>query len=267
MLSTFTRGLAYRASGTARLFFSTLKNMQGKAVPDVSFMVLGEKGPSHITTEEIFKGKKVALFSLPGAFTPTCSSKHLPRFNALADVFKQNGFDDIVCVSVNDAFVMKEWGKDQEANNVRLIPDGNGTFTEKMGMLVDKSAVGMGKRSWRYSMIVSDGVVEKMFIEPEKPGDPFEVSDAETMLKYANPNVKIPGTFTLFTRPGCPHCERAITALKHHGQRYEEIQLNREVTSESLFAVSGGSTTPQVFFEGQKIGTADELESWLKTHL
>ncbi|EDX86827.1 Redoxin superfamily [Synechococcus sp. PCC 7335] len=140
------------------------------------------------TTEDIFAGKKVIVFSLPGAFTPTCSSNHLPRYEELYDEFKAQGVDDIYCISVNDAFVMFQWGKQQGASKVKLLPDGNGEFTRKMGMLVDKSNIGFGMRSWRYSMLVNDMTIEKIFSEPDMgdncPTDPFEVSDADTMLAY-----------------------------------------------------------------------------------
>ena len=141
------------------------------------------------TTAEVFNGKTVVVFALPGAFTPTCSTSHLPRYEALFEDFQKYGVDEVVCVSVNDAFVMYKWGLEQGANRVRLIPDGNGEFTRKMGMLVDKSNLGFGLRSWRYSMLVSDGVIEKTFVEPgledNHTEDPFEVSDADTMLEYA----------------------------------------------------------------------------------
>jgi len=140
------------------------------------------------TTEDIFAGKKVVVFSLPGAFTPTCSSNHLPRYEELADEFKAAGVDEIYCVSVNDAFVMFQWGKQQGAQAVKMLPDGNGEFTRKMGMFVEKTNLGFGMRSWRYSMVVNDMTVEKMFVEPDFgdncPTDPFEVSDADTMLAY-----------------------------------------------------------------------------------
>ncbi len=140
------------------------------------------------TTRDIFGGKKVVVFSLPGAFTPTCSSNHLPRYDELYDEFKTHGVDEIVCVSVNDAFVMFQWGKQQGNENILLLPDGNGEFSRKMGMLVDKSNLGFGMRSWRYSMLVDDCRIEKMFVEPDFgdncPTDPFEVSDADTMLAY-----------------------------------------------------------------------------------
>ncbi|PZV07808.1 MAG: peroxiredoxin [Leptolyngbya sp.] len=140
------------------------------------------------TTQDLFSGKRVIVFSLPGAFTPTCSTTHLPRYEELYDEFKAQGIDSIVCISVNDAFVMFQWGKNIGAERVILLPDGNGEFTRKMGMLVDKSNLGFGMRSWRYSMLVNDGVIEKMFMEPEFgdncPIDPFEVSDADTMMNY-----------------------------------------------------------------------------------
>jgi thioredoxin-dependent peroxiredoxin len=141
-----------------------------------------------LTSDDIFRGKKVVVFSLPGAFTPTCSSNHLPRYEELHEEFRALGVDQIVCISVNDAFVMFQWGKQVGANNVFLLPDGNGEFTRKMGMLVDKSNLGFGLRSWRYSMLVNDGRIEKIFVEPDFgdncPIDPFEVSDADTMLAY-----------------------------------------------------------------------------------
>ena len=141
-----------------------------------------------VSTGEIFDGQKVVLFALPGAFTPTCSSTHLPRYEDLFDEFRAQGVDRIVCLSVNDAFVMYQWGKAQGVKSISFLPDGNGEFTRKMGMLVDKSNLGFGMRSWRYSMFVDDGEIKKMFIEPDYedncPLDPFEVSDADTMLAW-----------------------------------------------------------------------------------
>ncbi len=141
-----------------------------------------------LTTVDIFGGKKVVVFSLTGAFTPTCSTSHLPRFEELYDEFKSQGVDAVVCVSVNDAFVMYQWGLQQGATNVFLLPDGSGEFTRKMGMLVCKDNLGFGMRSWRYSMLVDDGKIKKMFIEDGFEDncaiDPFEVSDADTMLNY-----------------------------------------------------------------------------------
>ena len=168
-----------------------------ETVPNVTFKTRirdeNVEGPNKfdwkdLTTDEIFKGKKVVLFALPGAFTPTCSTTHLPRYEALYEDFKAEGVDEVVCLSVNDAFVMYQWGVHQGRENVFLLPDGSGEFTRKMGMLVDKDNLGFGYRSWRYSMLVNDGKIEKMFIEADFgdncPTDPFEVSDADTMLAF-----------------------------------------------------------------------------------
>jgi len=237
-------------------------SLEGKTVPKVTFKTRVNQDWKDVTTDDVFKGKTVVVFCLPGAYTPTCSSTHLPRYNELAGVFKANGVDAIVCMSVNDAFVMNEWGQDQEAGNLTLLPDGNGEFAAGMGMLVDKSAIGFGKRSWRYSMLVKNGVIEKMFIEPDKPGDPFEVSDADTMLKYVNPKAVAPEPVLIFAKPGCPHCARAKAILASKGYRYDEVSLGKGITSSTLRAVSGKGTWPQVFIGGRLIGGADELEAY-----
>lgn len=242
-----------------------LKNREGERVPNVTFRTRKDNQWVDITTDELFSGKKVIVFALPGAFTPTCSSTHVPGYNELAKVFKENGIDDIVCISVNDAFVMNEWQKTQEAENITFIPDGNGEFSEKMGMLVDKENLGFGKRSWRYSMLVNDGVIEKMFIEPEVEGDPFEVSDADTMLNYINPSAAKPKCISLFTKPGCPFCARAKQALKERGLDYEEIVLGKDATMRSLRAATGATTVPQVFIDGKLIGGSEALDEYLRT--
>ncbi|WP_416667013.1 glutathione peroxidase [Egbenema bharatensis] len=240
-----------------------LPNREGQKVPDVTFRVRQNNEWVSITTDELFKSKTVIVFSLPGAFTPTCSSTHLPGYNDLAGVFKENGVDDIICMSVNDTFVMNEWAKDQQADNITLIPDGNGEFTDGMGMLVDKTDLGFGKRSWRYSMLVKDGVVEKMFIEPEEPGDPFKVSDADTMLNYINPEAQKPKCVTLFSKIGCPFCARAKSMLEQYGLSYEEIVLGQNATTRSLRAATGAATVPQVFIDGKLIGGSEALEAYL----
>jgi glutaredoxin-like protein len=240
-----------------------LPNKEGQKVPSVTFRTRRNNEWVNVTTDELFTGKTVVVFSLPGAFTPTCSSTHLPGYNELAKTFKENGVDDIVCVSVNDAFVMNEWAKDQEAENITLIPDGNGEFTDGMGMLVDKAELGFGKRSWRYSMLVKDGVIEKMFIEPQEPGDPFKVSDAQTMLHYINPQATKPKCVSLFTKMGCPFCARAKSMLQAHDLDYEEITLGKDVTTRSLRAMTGSATVPQVFVDGKLIGGSEALETFL----
>ncbi|MCP2040463.1 glutaredoxin-like protein [Neisseria sp. HSC-16F19] len=237
-----------------------LQNHEGQKVPSVVFHTRQGDAWQDVSTDELFNNKTVVVFSLPGAFTPTCSSTHLPRYNELADVFKANGVDEIVCVSVNDTFVMNAWKADQEAENITVIPDGNGEFTKGMGMLVSKEGLGFGDRSWRYSMLVKNGVVEKMFIEPEKEGDPFEVSDADTMLKYINPEWKDQPSVAIFTKPGCPFCAKAKQLLQDKGLRYEEIVLGKDATTVSVRAVTGKATVPQVFIGGQYIGGSEELE-------
>ncbi len=140
------------------------------------------------TSDELFGGRRIVLFALPGAFTPTCSSTHLPRYDQLYDAFTETGIDEIYCLSVNDAFTMFQWGKQLGVEKVKLLPDGNGEFTRKMGMLVSKENLGFGMRSWRYALVAKDGEIEKLFIEPDYgdncPSDPFTVSDADTVLAY-----------------------------------------------------------------------------------
>ncbi len=239
--------------------------MLGKTVPNVSFMARENDEWVKITTDDLFKDKTVILFSLPGAFTPTCSSAHLPRYNELAPTFKQNGVDDIICISVNDTFVMNAWKQDQEAENITVIPDGNGEFTDGMGMLVAKEEIGFGNRSWRYSMLVKNGIVEKMFVEADVPGDPFDVSDADTMLDHINPDAKKPSSVAMITKPGCPFCVKAKAMLTAKGIAFEEIILGKDATSVSVKAISGNNTVPQIFFDGKIIGGADDLETYLQS--
>ena len=161
---------------------------QGDKLPQVNFRVrsLGEWQDTN--TDTYFKGKKVILFSLPGAFTPTCSNQQLPGFEKLANVFKEHGIDEIYCMSVNDSFVMNAWADKQKLENVKVIPDGNGEFTEKVGMLCSKRDKCFGDRSWRYAAIINDGVVEKVFEEPGKADDlsedPYGESSPENVLKF-----------------------------------------------------------------------------------
>jgi len=167
----------------------------GKTIPPVTFKFrvrdesIGGDNPyrwQNVTTNELFKGKKVLIFSLPGAFTPTCSTYQLPDFEKLFDRFKELGIDDIYCISVNDAFVMNAWGKSQGVKNVKLIPDGSCDFTRGMNMLVAKDNLGFGLRSWRYAAVINDGVVENWFEEPgfehNCESDPYGVSSPQNIL-------------------------------------------------------------------------------------
>jgi len=157
-------------------------------VPQVNFRVreLGEWVDTN--TDTYFKGKRVVLFSLPGAFTPTCSNQQLPGFEKQVELFKTYNIDDVYCISVNDSFVMNAWATDQKLENVKVIPDGNGQFTQEMGMLCQKRDKCFGQRSWRYAMIVNDGNIEQMFVEPGKiddsAEDPYGESSPENVLKY-----------------------------------------------------------------------------------
>jgi peroxiredoxin len=154
----------------------------GDKIPHASLMVATADGPQATTTEELFKGKRVALFALPGAFTPTCSAKHVPGFKQHAAELKARGVDTIACLSVNDAFVMKAWAKDQGVSDeMIMLADGNGDFTKAVGLEMDGSKFGMGSRSQRYSLIAKDGVVEQLHVEE---GGEFRVSSAEYMLEH-----------------------------------------------------------------------------------
>lgn len=141
-----------------------------------------------VTSRELFQGKRVVLFAVPGAFTPTCSSTHLPGYEARYPDIKSLGINEVYCLSVNDSFTMNAWFKQLGITQVKAIPDGSAKFTRKMGFLVDKDNLGFGMRSWRYSMVINDGVIEQMFVEPglddNSVDDPFLVSDVETMLQY-----------------------------------------------------------------------------------
>ena len=244
----------------------TLPNREGQPVPNVTFRTRENGEWKTRTTDELFAGQNVIVFSLPGAFTPTCSTTHLPRYNELAPVFRKQGIDRIICIAVNDPFVMEEWGKSQECGDVLLLPDGNGAFTEGMGLMVDKNDLNFGRRSWRYSMLVRDRRIEKMFIEPQKPGDPFEVSDADTMLAYLAPGAKKPRQIAVFTREGCQFCAKAKKDLKAAGYDYVEIDLPIAIRSKALGAVAKAGTVPQVFIDGELIGGTDALEAWLEAN-
>ena len=187
----------------------------------------------------------------------------MPRYNQLVPQFKALGIDEVICVSVNDAFVMNEWQRTQNADRVTFLPDGNGDFTDGMGLLVGKEDLGFGRRSWRYSMLVRDGVIEKMFIEPQEPGDPFHVSDADTMLEYLEPGAELPHDVAVFSREGCPFCVRAKGMLRDAGIEFEELVLNRDYTDRTLRAVTSNTTYPQVFVDGKLIGGSDDLADWL----
>ncbi len=164
----------------------TFINKEHQHTQSVTFPIFKGNIWVNVTTDALFAGKIITAFNLPGAFTPTCSSNHLPRYNKLFPIFKKYGIDDILCISVNDnnTFVMNTWKADQKAKNSTFIPDGNGDFTRGMGMAVSKNDLSFSKRSWRYSMLVKNCIIEKMFIEANELSEPLKVSDADTMLNY-----------------------------------------------------------------------------------
>lgn len=153
----------------------------GQSVPSATFTTMTADGPAPITTDELFGGKTVVLFAVPGAYTPTCSAKHLPGFVDNLEAIKAKGVDTVACTSVNDVFVMDAWGKDSGAGDVMMLADGNGDFAKAVGLTMDASGFGMGQRSQRYAMIVKDGTVDQLFIEG--PGE-FKVSSGEYVLDH-----------------------------------------------------------------------------------
>lgn len=230
----------------------------GQHVPDFTLRTRRDGAWVDLSAADLFAGRRVVVFGLPGAFTPTCSSSHVPRYNELQPAFAASGVDDILCVSVNDWFVMEAWKRDQGADKVTFIADGNGTLTDALGLLVDKSQLGFGKRSWRYAMVINDGVVEQTFIEPQVEGDPYEVSDADTVLGWLAPEAKMQDV-VMVTKPGCSYCATARTLLTEAGMGWEEVTASPR----RLRALSGRSSTPQIFIDGAHIGGSDDLAAWL----
>ncbi|MFP6835944.1 MAG: peroxiredoxin [Pseudomonadales bacterium] len=153
---------------------------QGDKLPEATMHIIKEGRPTPVTTDDLFAGKKVALFAVPGAFTPTCSEAHLPGYVVNADAIKAKGVDSIVCVAVNDAFVMNSWGQDRNAEELLMVGDGNGDFTKALGLEMDGSGFGLGTRSQRYAMVVEDGTVTYLAVED---AGQFEVSKAEALLE------------------------------------------------------------------------------------
>jgi peroxiredoxin len=172
--------------------------MQGRSLPDITFRTrvrdaaIGGENPyrwQDVTTSEVFKGKRVVVFSLPGAFTPTCSNEQCPAFERLHDEIRATGVDEVICITVNDAFVIHQWARHLGVSKVKFLPDGSGHFTRRMGMLVDKDHLGFGYRSWRYVMVVEDGVIEAWFEEPGindagADEDPYTVTNPDVVLDY-----------------------------------------------------------------------------------
>jgi glutathione-dependent peroxiredoxin len=236
---------------------------EGQTIPDAELAELNDGKARKLSARELFRGRKVILFALPGAFTPTCSTAHVPGYVALLKEFQKAGIDDVVCLSVNDPFVMEAWQRSEKAQGIHFVADPFGDFTEAMGMSVDHSAALLGRRSWRYSMLVNDGRIEKMFIEPGTEGDPFEVSDAETMLRHLRPNRQTFGPVLVLARHGCPFCAKAKSLLEERGIAYDAVYLGDELTMQGVKAASGAAKVPQVFIDGKLIGGSDQLARFL----
>ena len=229
-------------------------SMEGKQVPNCVFKSKKRSiSLLDISTDKIFKGKKVVFFALPGAFTPTCTMEQLPRYEQLAKLFIENGIDEVVCLGVNDPFIMEKWGEDMHINEVRILADGNAEFTKAMGMDIDLSGAGLGTRSKRYSMYVEDGVIKKMFIEDEGNPTGMSVSDADTMFKYLFPNKPAVPNIALIVQPGCPDCAKMKLMLEEAKLPYEQLRYGYEVLGSMMKAITGESTFPQVFIDGKHI--------------
>lgn len=232
-------------------------------IPRAGLRVLREGQWQRIVSDELLGSTTSVLFALPGAFTPTCSAQHLPRYEELAPLIRSHGVDQVLCLAVNDPYVMARWGREQGLREVVLVSDGNGEFSRKMGMLLDQSDQGMGRRSRRYSMLVRRGRIEKLFAEPQQTGDPYTVSDADTLLDWLAPRWPHPPRIAMLTQDGCPHCAQARQLLGEHRLGFEELKLDDARRSRVLGAIAGALTTPQVFIDGQRIGGCDELQGYL----
>jgi glutathione-dependent peroxiredoxin len=245
---------------------SNRESREGRSVPSVTLAEMQDGRLRQIRAPELFEGRRVILFALPGAFTPTCSTAHVPGYVALLSEFKAAGIDDVICLSVNDPYVMQAWRQSEKAQGIHFVADPFAEFTTAMGMAVDHRDTLLGTRSWRYSMLVENGTIEKMFIEPDKAGDPFEVSDAETMLRYLRPDRRSLGPVLVLARHGCPFCARAEAMLTERGIVFDAVYLGDELTMRGVKAASGSSTVPQVFIGGQLVGGSDQLARFLEAH-
>jgi peroxiredoxin/glutaredoxin len=241
-----------------------LSSREGSQIPAADLYLFRDGAVKRVAAADLFRGRRVLVFALPGAFTPTCSTAHVPGYVARDQDFKKAGIDDIVCLSVNDPYVMDAWQDAEKARGITFVADPEGEFTRAMGMLVDKRDAGLGMRSWRYSMLVDDGKIEKMFVEPEVQGDPFEVSDAETMLKYLRPKQTGPGAILMLARHGCSHCRRAKQMLADRGLAFEAVHVGDELSMRGVAAAGGKAQVPQIFIDGKLIGGADQLEQYLE---
>jgi peroxiredoxin/glutaredoxin len=250
---------AVRAEVQSRGDVETERRLEGRRVPHCVFRMRWGGEMADVTTADLFDGRRVVLFGLPGAFTPTCSSAHVPRFVELAPFLRRHGVDDVICIAVNDAHVMEAWQRDQKADAITFVPDGNGDFHRALGLLADKRREGMALRARRYAMIVNDGTIETALVEPDAPGDPYDVSSADEVCNVLGLGGVRPDDVVVFTRPGCGWSEKARRLLERSGLPYDGVDLHPR----GIRAVSGRTTTPQVFIAGVHVGGYDDLERWL----
>eukprot|EP01054_Gregarina_sp_Poly1_P002702 Gregarina_sp_Poly_1__2701@NODE_1743_length_3425_cov_455_697439_g666_i2_p1_GENE_NODE_1743_length_3425_cov_455_697439_g666_i2NODE_1743_length_3425_cov_455_697439_g666_i2_p1_ORF_typecomplete_len246_score28_88Redoxin/PF08534_10/3e26Glutaredoxin/PF00462_24/1_1e04Glutaredoxin/PF00462_24/2_4e07_NODE_1743_length_3425_cov_455_697439_g666_i2206943 len=239
--------------------------MEGKTIPDVNFKVFQGGKWRDWRIRDMCANKTTVFFGLPGAFTPTCSTSHLPRYEELFELFQRIGVDDVYCVSVNDTFVMNSWAEINALRHVKMLPDGNGTFTEQMGLLVDKSKIGFGKRSWRYSMLVKDNQIQKMFVEPQEGSDPYGISDADTMMKYIDPGAVAPPRIVILSKKGCTRCLKIRLLLESKDLKFVELPLEDSVRVYTVSAISGKQSVPQVWVNGKHLGGAEAVERWISS--
>jgi peroxiredoxin/glutaredoxin len=231
----------------------------GEQVPAVHLAESKEGNVQRIFAPDFFAARRVILFALPGAFTPTCSAAHVPGYLARLKDFHDAGIDEVVCLAVNDPDVMDGWQRAQKAQGIRFLADSNGDFTAAMGMSVDHRDNFLGVRSWRCSMLVENGTIAAMFIEPDVTGDPLTTSDADTMWRDLRPNQKASESAFMLARHGCPFCERAKDLLRRHDVSFDAIHLGEGLSMRGVKAATGAATVPQVFMAGKLIGGAEEL--------
>lgn len=236
----------------------TAARLAGRSFPEVTLR-LAEPPHEKIGSREFVAGDGVALIGLPGAFTPTCTGLHVPRFEELADDLAHAGVTRILCTAVNDAFVMEAWRQSLGTTRIEYAGDGNGDLHRALGLLRDMRDDGMGERARRYSMLVRHGAIEKAWVEADAAGDPFEVSSADVMLRHLRPEAS-PLDVMVFTRPNCAWSRRALQALDAAHIPYRTA----EVGPRGLRGVAGSQTTPQVFVGGRHIGGCEDLEAWLR---
>ena len=236
------------------------ERLQGQRLPFTEFRMRRDGELIEVTTETLFGGRTAVAFGLPGAFTPTCSRAHVPRFVELEPQLREHGVDAVLCLAVNDAYVMEAWQREQHADALIFVPDGNGDFHRALGLLADLRDDGFGMRARRYAMVVRDRVIDIALIEPNDAGDPYGVSSAESVLDWLAPSHEAVQDIVVFTRPLCAHSTRAKRLLDRAGLRYDAVDLKPR----GVRAVSGARTTPQVFVKGRLLGGCDALEGWLR---